>query len=290
MSSSGARYVYGKNSVKAMIETHPNRVFKIFIAEFLKPDKRIQAIREVASEHGIPVLMVPRQKLDHMLSHQLGHQQAQAAKPAGPGPKVVSVNAIGERTLIQATEEEPLTHQGIVASVAPKALLDLAALLKICEVKKAEGKHPRMLILDGVTDSRNFGAILRVADAAGIDGVVIPKHHSAGFGPGVSKTASGAEEIVHIAVVSNLNQAITKIKDAGFWIAGAANDPKAVDYYKQDYQMPIALVMGSEGEGLAALVQKNCDFLVKIPMHGSVDSLNVASATAVLLFEVVKHD
>jgi 23S rRNA (guanosine2251-2'-O)-methyltransferase len=284
--SSGARYVYGKNSVKAMIETHPNRVFKLFIAEFLKPDKRIQAIREVANTHGIPVLMVPRQKLDHMLSHQLGHQQTQAANQ----PAVVSVNAIGERTVVQASnEEESITHQGIVASVAPKALLELSALLKLCEAKKAEGKHPRLLILDGVTDSRNFGAILRVADAAGIDGVVIPKHHSAGFGPGVSKTASGAEEIVNIAVVSNLNQAMGKIKDAGFWIAGAANDPKAVDYFKQDYKMPLALVMGSEGEGLASLVQKNCDFLVKIPMHGSVDSLNVASATAVLLFEIVKN-
>jgi 23S rRNA (guanosine2251-2'-O)-methyltransferase len=285
--SSGARYVYGKNSVKAMIESHPNRVFKLFIAEFLKPDKRIQAIREVASEHGIPVLMVPRQKLDHMLSHQIGHQQATAAANQ---PKVVSVNAIGERTIVQApAEDDSITHQGIVASVAPKALLDLQALLKICEAKKAEGKHPRLLILDGVTDSRNFGAILRVADAAGIDGVVIPKHHSAGFGPGVSKTASGAEEIVNIAVVSNVNQAMGKIKDAGFWIAGAANEPSAVDYFKQDYQMPLALVMGNEGEGLASLVQKNCDFLVKIPMHGTVDSLNVASATAVLLFEIVKN-
>lgn len=285
MSSSGARYVYGKNSVKAMVEAHPKRVFKLFIAEFLKPDKRIQAIREVANEHGIPVLMVPRQKLDHMLSHQLGHQQNQAANQ----PAVVSVNAIGERTVVQANDEDSITHQGIVASVAPKALLELSALLKICEAKKAGGKHPRLLILDGVTDSRNFGAILRVADAAGIDGIVIPKHHSAGFGPGVSKTASGAEEIVNIAVVSNLNQAMAKIKDAGFWIAGAANDSKAVDYFKQDYQMPIALVMGSEGEGIAALVQKNCDFLVKIPMHGTVDSLNVAAATAVLLFEIVKN-
>jgi 23S rRNA (guanosine2251-2'-O)-methyltransferase len=126
-------------------------------------------------------------------------------------------------------------------------------------------------------------------DASGIDGVIVPKHHSAGFGPAVSKTASGAEETVNVATVSNLNQAIQQLKDAGFWIAGAANDPKAVDYHKQDYNMPVALVMGSEDKGLASLVSKNCDFLVKIPMYGTVDSLNVAAATAVLLFEMVKR-
>jgi len=277
--SSGARYVFGKNSVKALIETHPERVFKIFIAEFLKPDKRIQAIRDIASERGISVQVVPRAKLDQML-----HQQA-------PSPKaqVTTVNALGEKTKVQALDEDSMNHQGIVASVAPKALLDLSALLKICDGKKAEGKHPRLLVLDGVTDARNFGAILRVADATGIEGIVIPKHHSAGFGPGVSKTASGAEETVNVAVVSNLNQAIAKLKDAGFWIAGAANEERAVAYYKQDFQMPVALVMGSEGEGLSSLVQKNCDFLIKIPMHGTVDSLNVAAATAVLLFEIVKN-
>jgi len=280
MSSSGARYVYGKNSVKAMIESHPGKVFKIFIAEFLKPDKRIQAIREIAGERGIPVQVVPRAKLDQML-----HLQASSKG------QVVTTNALGEKTRVTAMDDDDsIAHQGVVASVAAKALLDLNALLKICETKKAEGKHPRLLLLDGVTDARNFGAILRVADAAGIDGVIITKHHSAGFGPGVTKTASGAEETVNVAVVSNLNQTIEKIKDAGFWIAGAANDAKAVDYYKQDYQMPIALIMGSEGEGLSSLVQKNCDFLVKIPMRGTVDSLNVAAATAVLLFEVVKKD
>jgi 23S rRNA (guanosine2251-2'-O)-methyltransferase len=280
MSNSGARYVYGKNSVKGMIEAHPAKVFKVFIAEFLKPDKRIQAIRDIAAERGIPVQVVPRAKLDQMLHIQAANKQ-----------QVVTTNALGEKTRVAAMDDDDsINHQGVVASVAAKALLDLPALLKICEAKKEAGQHPRLLLLDGVTDARNFGAILRVADASGIDGVVITKHHSAGFGPGVTKTASGAEETVNVAVVSNLNQSIAKLKDAGFWIGGAANAPKAVDYYKQDYQMPVALVMGSEGEGLSSLVEKNCDFLVKIPMRGTVDSLNVATATAVLLFEVVRKD
>lgn len=268
--SGGSRYVYGKNSVKALLEASPDKVFKIFLAEGLKPDKRVQAIHEGARHAKIPVQVIPRQKLDQMLRSQETLDAAGSVHLASP-------------------DEEQITHQGVMASVAPKTLLNLPALLKRCEAKKAEGKHPRLLMLDGVTDPRNFGAILRVVDAAGIDGVIIPKQHSAGFGPAVSKTASGAEEIVNIAVVSNLNQAIQQVKDAGFWVAGAANDTGAVDYYRQDYKMPVMLIMGSEGKGLASLVRKNCDFLVKIPMHGTVDSLNVATATAVLLFEMVKR-
>ncbi len=253
-----ARLVYGKNSVKAVLERNPEHVYKIFMAEGLKPDKRLQAIQEAARSHRIPVQSVPRQKLDQMI---------RGNEPKG---------------------EEPVTHQGVVASVAPKPLFSLPDLMAHCKEKMAAGQHPRLLMLDGVTDPRNFGAILRVVDAAGIDGVIIPKHHSAGFGPAVSKTASGAEETVNIAVVSNLNNAIAQLKEAGFWIAGAAADSKAVDYYLQDYKMPMVLIMGSEDKGLADLVRKNCDFLVRIPMHGTVDSLNVAAAAAVLLFEMVR--
>ena len=257
---STARLVYGKNSVKAVLDKDPSHVFKIFIAEGLKPDKRVQSIQETARAHKIPVAMVPRQKLDQMLR--------------GNEPRT--------------EENESPTHQGVVANVAPKPLLHLPELISRCKARIAEGQHPRVLILDGVTDPRNFGAILRVADAAGIDGVVVGKHHSAGFGPGVSKTASGAEETVNVAVVANINNAIQQLKDAGFWIAGAAHDPKAVAYHKQDYKMPMVLIMGSEDKGLADLVRKNCDFLVQIPMHGTVESLNVATAAAIMIFEMVK--
>lgn len=253
-----ARLVYGKNSVKAILDANPDHVYKVFLAEGMKPDKRVQAIHDAARNHRIPVQSVPRQKLDQMIR--------------------------GNET----KSEEPVIHQGVVASVAAKPLLNLPELIARCKEKIAAGGHPRLLMLDGVTDPRNFGAILRVADAAGLDGVIVPKHHSAGFGPAVAKTASGAEETVTIATVSNLNNAITQLKDAGFWIAGAAHAPRAVDYYLQDYKMPMVLIMGSEDQGLGQLITKNCDFLVKIPMHGTVESLNVATAAAVLLFEMVK--
>lgn len=266
-----SRYIYGKNSVRALLEAHPEKVFKIFLADGLKPDKRLQAIQECAHAQRIPIQTVPRPKLDQMLrSQEEAQQQKQGAE--------------------RDTEANPegATHQGVVASVAPKALLTLPELIKQCQAKIQAGQHPRVLLLDSITDPRNFGAILRVADAAGVDGVIIPKQHSAGFGPAVSKTASGAEEAVNIAVVANLNNTIRDLKEAGFWIAGAAHEDTAVAYNKQDYAMPIALVMGSEDKGLGSLIRKNCDFLLKIPMHGTVESLNVATATAVLLFEIVK--
>jgi 23S rRNA (guanosine2251-2'-O)-methyltransferase len=275
----GSRYIYGKNSVKALLETHPEKVFKIFLAEGLKPDKRLQAIHENAHQHRIPLQVVPRPKLDQMLRNQEEQNRAALSQTQADDPNVGGPEG--------DTGEGPI-HQGVVASVAPKALLDLPTLIKQCREKIEAGQHPRLLLLDGITDPRNFGAILRVADAAGVQGVVVPKHHSAGFGPGVTKTASGAEETVNVAVVANLNNAIRDLKEAGFWIAGAAHDPPAVDYRKQDYKMPVALVMGSEDKGIASLIRKNCDFLLQIPMHGTVESLNVATATAVLLFEMVK--
>lgn len=248
--------------MKALLDTQPEKVFKVFLSDSLRPDKRVQAIQDAARGRGIPVQQVPRQKLDQMLKAQ---------EPAE-----------GQ------DDSESAVHQGVVASVAPRALMSLHELIKGCKEKIAQGQHPRLLMLDGVTDPRNFGAMLRVADAAGVEGVIVTKHHSAGFGPGVSKTASGAEETVNVAVVANLNNAIRDLKEANFWIAGAAHDPKAVDYFKQDYKMPVVLVMGSEDKGLSDLVRKNCDFLVRIPMHGTVESLNVATATAVLLFEMIR--
>jgi 23S rRNA (guanosine2251-2'-O)-methyltransferase len=260
---SASKYIYGKNSVKALLEANPERVYKIFLSDTLKPDKRVQAIVEHSNNRRIPIQKVPRQKLDQMMRPEAGQEHA---------------------------DMEEANHQGVIASVAPKALLDIHGLIKLAKAKEAEtGKHPRLLMLDGVTDPRNFGAILRVADAAGLDGVIVPKHNSAGFGPAVSKTASGAEETVDIAVVSNLNQALEQLKKENFWIVGAAGDESgAQDYHKMDYKMATVLVMGSEDKGISPLTRKNCDFLVKIPMHGTVDSLNVSTATAVILFEMVK--
>jgi len=264
-----SRYIYGKNSVKAALEVNPEKVFKIYIAEGLKPDKRLQAISEIARNRKIVTQMIPRNRLEQMLRVEMENEGIQ-------------IND-------DPYDNSGIVHQGVMASVAPKALLELNQFVKESQQRIEAGEHPRVLILDGVTDPRNFGAILRVADAAGIDAVMIPRHNSAGFGPAVTKTASGAEETVPVILSGNLNQAIQMLKKAGFWIAGAAYQEKAVLYHKQDYKMPLVLVLGSEGDGLGPLIQKNCDFLVSIPMRGSVDSLNVSTAAAVLLFEMNRH-
>jgi 23S rRNA (guanosine2251-2'-O)-methyltransferase len=261
-----SRYIYGKNSVKAALEVNPERVFKIFVAEGLKPDK----VRKISTQ------TVSRNRLEQML-RSASEQDGASSENQG--------RALHQE---QSSYEAPV-HQGVVASVAPKAMLELNQFIKDSQQRIEAGEQPRLLILDGVTDPRNFGAILRVVDAAGFDAVMVSRHSSAGFGPAVTKTASGAEESVPVILSGNLNQAIQLLKKAGFWIGGAAHTAQAVVYHKQDYKMPLALVLGSEGDGLTPLVQKNCDFLVSIPMRGRVESLNVATAAAVLLFEANRH-
>ncbi len=250
-----SQYVFGKNSVVTLLETNPQRVFKLFLLEQQKPDKRLQRIYDLAHAHKIPVQKVARQKLEQM---------------------------VGDT-------EQPATHQGVVASVAPKKLLDLRELITKCKEQMAAGQTPNILVLDGITDPRNFGAILRIADGAGLAGVVVPKNRSAGFGPAVAKTASGAEETVDVVVVGNLAQALEGLKEAGFWCVGTDASEKAQAYDRLDYNMPVALLMGSEGEGLSRLLKERCDFLVKIPMHGAVDSLNVSVATGILVYEVLRQ-
>jgi 23S rRNA (guanosine2251-2'-O)-methyltransferase len=243
-------YVYGKNSVLTLLEAQADRVFKVFVAEGLKPDKRIDRVYDLAHTHGIAIQRVPRQKLNGLL------------------------------------QDEEANHQGVLASVAPRPRLDIVDLAQRCEAAIQQGESPLVLVLDGVTDPGNFGAILRVADAAGASAVVVPKFNSVGFGPAVSKTSSGADQTVDVVMVPNLVQAMSRLQKAGCWSVGTSVSDKAVPYYEQSYTMPTVLVMGSEGKGLSRLVQEACDFLVKIPMQGAVDSLNVATATAVLAFEI----
>jgi 23S rRNA (guanosine2251-2'-O)-methyltransferase len=252
------QYVYGKNSVQLLLENNPQRVFKVFIAEGLKPDKRIDGIFNALHSHGISYQMVPRQKLDGLLAQVL-------------------------------LENPDTAHQGVVASVSPRELLDIQDLEAKCKLKQDEGLYPFVLVLDGITDPGNFGSILRVADAAGVDGVVVAKHHSVGFNPMVSKSSSGADETVDVAVVPNLVQAMERLKKLGFWVVGSTLNDKAVWYYQQDYKMPTILVLGSEGKGMSRLIEEACDFWVKIPMLGKIQSLNVSTAASVISFEIAKQ-
>lgn len=177
-------------------------------------------------------------------------------------------------------------HQGVIAQVASHEYTPIEDILKKCE---DEGRKPCLVVLDGLKDAYNLGSVLRIADASGVDGVIIPKHRSIGLDSVVAKASAGAIEYVPVARVTNIASTLRELKEKhGFWVFGTAAEGKT-PYDKADYSGSIAIVIGSEGEGMHDNVQKECDFLLSIPMAGSVNSLNAAVAAGIVIFEAVKH-
>jgi 23S rRNA (guanosine2251-2'-O)-methyltransferase len=174
-------------------------------------------------------------------------------------------------------------HQGVVAVTSAKHYADLDDVIM---ARRAE--HSLIVLLDGVEDPHNLGAILRTADAAGADGVVIPERRASGITGTVVKTSAGASEYLPVAKVTNISRTLEELKQRGFWIVGLDERGKQ-GYETVDYQMNCALVLGAEGKGLHDLVASKCDFLVSIPMLGKVPSLNVSVAAGVVLYEIVRQ-
>ncbi len=180
--------------------------------------------------------------------------------------------------------EEGANHQGVIALVASADYADADKLLE----KIAAKENSLTLILDGVEDPRNLGAILRVAECAGADGVFIPEHRAVGLTETVVKTAAGATEYIEIAKVKNLNRLIEELKSHNIWVVGTSAEAET-DYTEWDWSQSSVLVLGSEGKGLHRMVAENCDMLVKIPMQGKIESLNVSVACGVILFEAIRQ-
>lgn len=176
-------------------------------------------------------------------------------------------------------------HQGIIALARPGKRYDEAFLFELLDTLE---EPPFLLVLDGVTDPHNLGACMRSADAAGVHAVIAPKDNAAGLNPTARKVACGAAEIVPFIPVTNLARALTKLKERGIWVKGAAGEATET-IYSTDLTGPLALVMGAEGAGLRRLTREVCDGLVKIPMAGTVSSLNVSVATGVFLFEAMRQ-
>jgi len=172
-------------------------------------------------------------------------------------------------------------HQGIVVEVAPHEYSSLAEILESSKNKV----QPLILILDGIEDPQNFGAIIRTADAFSVDGIIIKSRNQVPLNYTVAKVSTGAIEYVKVAEVSNLNSTLQTLKDNGFWIYAADGSAKE-SYEKQNYNGAIALIVGSEGNGISPLVMKNSDFIIKIPMTGHVNSLNVSVSTGILLSRI----
>ena len=176
-------------------------------------------------------------------------------------------------------------HQGVVAEVSPSQVWGEAMLDELLD--RAEGP-PLLLVLDGVTDPHNLGACLRTADAAGALAVIVPKDKSATLNATVRKVACGAAEVIPLVAVTNLARTLEKLQQKGLWIVGTAGEAEQ-SLYEQDLTGPIVLVMGAEGRGMRRLTREHCDYLVRLPMAGSVSSLNVSVATGVCLFEALRQ-
>ncbi|KAG0093984.1 hypothetical protein BGZ92_010709 [Podila epicladia] len=197
-------------------------------------------------------------------------------------------NTAGVRLLaVDANRLHGLTgsdrHQGVVAKAAP--LLMGETLTELLD--QIEGP-PLLLVLDGVTDPHNLGACLRVADAAGAHAVIAPAQRAVGLNATAAKVASGAAETIPYLMVTNLARSLRELKDRGIWVVGTT-DSAPDSLYQSKLTGPLACVMGAEGEGLRRLTQENCDALVKIPMFGSVTSLNVSVASGVVLYEAARQ-
>ncbi|MBM70927.1 MAG: 23S rRNA (guanosine(2251)-2'-O)-methyltransferase RlmB [Haliea sp.] len=246
------QYLFGIHAVDGLLRRKPESIRELALQQG-RSDKRIAALETLARNQGVAVVREPRAVLDQRVAGR---------------------------------------HQGAVATLAPTAaetagdnLLDEVALLQRVD----DSPHPvLLLVLDGVTDPHNLGACLRSADAAGVDAVIVPKDKSADLGPTVSKVACGAAEVVPFARVTNIARTLEALKARGVWIYGTAGEAEAT-LYETDLRGSVALVMGAEGDGMRRLTRELCDYLIKLPMTGTVSSLNVSVATGICLFEVVRQ-
>lgn len=248
------QYIYGIHTVDGLIRQNPKSVQRLWVQEG-RDDKRVAALLELAKNQGVPVARAPRADLDGMVE---GRHQGVVAE-----------------SLDQPVHGEPQQSN----------LWTEKAFLKKIE----EAREPLLiLVLDGITDPHNLGACLRSADAAGVFAVVVPKDKSADLGPTTRKVACGAAEVVPFVRVTNISRTLKALQERGLWLYGTAGESDKT-LYESDLTGSLALVMGAEGAGLRRLTREQCDFLVKLPMAGSVSSLNVSVATGVCLFEVVRQ-
>ncbi len=243
---SGREVVYGKNTVNEVLSSN-RKIFEVVVADAVS--KNDVKLMDLLAERNITCRVLPKQKFEQVVKDKYD----------------VKGN-----------------HQGVLAIVEPYGYRPLADL-----IQRATNKDEPafIIILDGLEDPHNLGAILRTADAAGVDGIIIRKDRAVGLTSTVAKLSTGAIEHVPVACVSNLTVAINQLKEAGLWIAGTdANE--AQDYRTLDAQLPLGLVIGSEGKGISRLVREACDFKVYLPMRGHVTSLNASVAAALLMYEI----
>jgi len=241
--------VIGIHAINALIKRAPERFIEMWLLKG-RDDDRLMPIINLARKYKIPMQLVHRKVLDE--------------------------KSAGEQ------------HQGVIARVKPGKTFTENDLEDILQQANNQGNAPFLLILDGVTDPHNLGACLRNADAAGVQAIIVPKDKAARLTPTVRKVAVGAAETVPLVQVTNLARTMKQLQDMGVWIIGTAGETDT-SLYDVKLDGPMALVMGAEGKGMRRLTREHCDQLVKLPMAGSVSSLNVSVATGICLFEIVRQ-
>ena len=192
------------------------------------------------------------------------------------------INYVTKERLDQISETGK--HQGVIAVSAAYEYAEVEDILAAAEAK---GEPPFIIILDGIEDPHNLGAILRTANQVGAHGVIIPKRRAVGLTPTVARTSAGAINYTPVAKVTNISNTMKELKDKGMWFVCADMDGTVM--YDMDLTGPIGLVIGNEGEGVSQLVKKNCDMVASIPMKGDIDSLNASVATGVLAYEILRQ-
>jgi 23S rRNA (guanosine2251-2'-O)-methyltransferase len=244
---SGEDIIFGRNTVREAVKKGRG-IDRIMIAEGMT-DGSIREIVRMARDQKLIVTEVKRQKLDDL------------CLPFGYGGR-------------------PGNHQGIVALVTACEYVEIEDILNIAREK---GEPPFILILDSITDTNNFGSIIRSAECFGVHGIIISKRRSAPLNTSVFKASSGAAEYIPVARETNITTTLQKLKDNGLWIAAAVMDGQPAQ--KVDLKGALAIVIGSEGEGIGKLVEESCDYRISIGMRGQIGSLNASVAAAVLMYE-----
>ncbi len=202
--------------------------------------------------------------------------------------KLAKFNNVPITLIPQGKMETTLGKVNSQGVYAVQTEMNFSSVDEILSVSKKK-KYPLVLILDSIQDPHNLGAILRTAEGCGVDGVFLTTHNSAKINETVEKTSAGAVFHLKICNVANINQLIKELKKEGYWIFGSMLDNKAKNYSDHDYKLPAAIVLGNEGKGMHRLTAENCDFLVKIPMMGKIESLNVSVSAGILLYEVLRQ-
>lgn len=205
--------------------------------------------------------------------------------------KEIVYDAKANGAIIQEVERTRLdrisitgAHQGIIAYVAVKEYVSIEDIL---DYAKEKGEDPFIVILDGICDPQNLGAIIRTSECAGVHGVIIPQRRASGLTPIVAKCSAGAIEYMRVARVTNITQTIEKLKKEGVWVYGASMEGK--NYSRVNMTGPCAIVIGAEGEGLSQLVKRSCDCLVSLPQLGKIDSLNASVAAGILIYDCLRQ-